>query len=106
VYEAAFGDFAQEWFDELWLAPATRLAHLDDAEPLSVSVEAERALLRSASTPARVLCRVNLRARAALEFIAEHPSFLIRELPGLADSGERLELCRPLVKFQVLRLIP
>jgi hypothetical protein len=106
AYERWFGPLADDWFDDRCLSPTTRLACAEDAAPLRVVLEDQRVVLLQGSEPGRVLCRVNGRARAALEFIVEQRLFLIRELPGLAKPSEQLDLCRPLVRFHVLRLVP
>jgi hypothetical protein len=106
AYERWFGPLADDWFDDRCLSPTTRLACAEELAPLRVSLEDQRAVLRQDNEPDRVLCRVNGRARAALEFMVEQRLFLIRELPGLASVSESLDLCRPLVRCRVLRLVP
>jgi hypothetical protein len=104
AYEACFGALSPIWFDELALAPDTRLGWAGWIAPLAVTEQQGRAvLLRHADSP-QVLCRTDARARAALEFIARHHFFLVRELPGLGSDRARLELCEPLVKFRILHL--
>jgi hypothetical protein len=104
AYEHSFGTFCTSWLDELWLTEATRLRWA--GSPLAVRTEGARALLFRDDATAAVLCRVNLRAEAALRFVAGHRCFMVRELPGLRDAEERLLLCRPLVQYGVLRLAP
>jgi hypothetical protein len=104
AYEACFGALSRIWFDELALAPHTRLGWAGWIAPLAVGQEQGRALLLRHADPPQVLCRTDARARAALEFIARHRFFLVRELPGLGSDRARLELCEPLVKFQILSL--
>lgn len=105
VYEAIFGALSPLWLDELCLRPVTRVLCSPHAKPLAVYVEEESAVLRHEGSSPKVLCKVNRRAEAALRFIADQPFFLLRELPGLSDA-ERIELCRPLVEFHILRLAP
>jgi hypothetical protein len=104
AYEACFGALSPIWSDELALAPDTRLAWAGWVSPLGVVQEEGRALLLRHADPPQVLCRADARARAALEFIARHRFFLVRELPGLSSDRARLELCEPLVKFRILNL--
>jgi len=104
AYEACFGTLSPIWSDELALAPDTRLGWAGWVSPLGVGQEAGRALLLRHADPPQVLCRTDARASAALEFIARHRFFLVRELPGLCSDRARLELCEPLVKFRILTL--
>jgi hypothetical protein len=104
AYEACFGALSPIWFDELALAPDTRLGWAGWISPLAVGQEQDRALLLRHAAPPQVLCRTDARARDALEFIARHRFFLVRELPGLGSDRARLELCEPLVKFRILNL--
>jgi hypothetical protein len=104
AYESTFGLFCTSWLDELSLGEATRLRW--SGVPMQVRRERDRAVLFRDDDAQTVLCRVSLRAEPALRFIAGHRSFLVRELPGLRDAEERVLLCRPLVRFGVLRLAP
>lgn len=104
AYEACFGALSPLWLDELALTPGTRLGWSSWDTPLVTAREEGHALLLRRQDPPQVLCKVSARAMAALAFIAEHRFFLVRELPGLRADAERLELCRPLVKFRLLTL--
>jgi len=104
AYETSFGALSPIWYDELALAPDTRLGWAGWVSPLGVGQEEGRALLLRHADPPQVLCRTASRARDALEFIARHRFFLVRELPGLPSDRARLELCEPLVKFRILNL--
>lgn len=104
LYEASFGAMPQLWYDSECLRQDTRLNRARGAEVLSVRSEAEHALLfRGASTP-ELVCRVSPRASGALLFLAAHPCFLLRELPALKTPEERVTLCRPLVRYGILRI--
>jgi hypothetical protein len=96
----------EAWRDELALAPHTRLRWFDDERPRRVAQQGQQVALLREGDPALVLCRTNLRAAPALEFIAGHVAFIVRELPGLRAEREQLELCRPLVKARLLEVAP
>jgi hypothetical protein len=104
LYEAAFGGLPSVWDDSECQRPAMRLRRRRASDVFCVELEADRALLFRANAARELVCRVNLRARSALEFIATHPWFLIRELPGLKTSQERIELTRPLVRYGIVRI--
>jgi hypothetical protein len=104
LYEAHFGPLPTVWRDWECLHPAAELRWRRQDDLLTVTVADRRAqLLRGSGNP-EVVCRVNARARPALEFIARHPRFLVRELPGLRTPAERVALVRPLVRHGFLRL--
>ncbi len=105
VYAEHFGPLSAAWFDERQVTGGTRLVRAPWTEPMQVAEEADRAVLRCAGEPPRVLCRVPLRAAGALRFIAEHRFFLVRELPGLGQR-QRLDLCEPLVGSGILKVAP
>jgi hypothetical protein len=105
AYEQSFGALSPLWLDELCLSPSTRVQCSPLALPLAVYVEDQAAVLRHEGHAPKVICSVNRRGESALRFIATHAMFLLRELPGLSDA-ERIELCRPLVEFHVLKLAP
>jgi hypothetical protein len=105
AYEHQFGPLASAWFDELHLRSHTRLRRSRALAVLEVQSEAGRAVLSSMQTPPVVLCRASLKAEAALRFVAEQRTFLVRELPALSDA-ERIALCQPLVKFRMLSVAP
>jgi hypothetical protein len=105
-YAARFGELSSHWSDELSLKPATRLAQAVHALPLRVETEENHARLVHAGSREQLVCRTPKRCADALRFIASERCFLVRELPGLRVDRERIELCRPLVKFGILRLAP
>jgi hypothetical protein len=105
-YEALFGALSPAWMDELAVTPAARLAIAAAARPLGVQLDGGKAQLRHEGPQPALVCSVDLRAAGALRFIARERRFLVRELPGLRHDGERVALCRPLVKLGVLRLAP
>lgn len=103
LYEASFGPLPAVWYDSECLRQETRLRRVS-AEPLSVAEDDERALLLRGAIAPEVVCRVSRRARSALTFLATHGCFLVRELPGLKTPEERVALCRPLVRYGILRI--
>jgi len=108
AYERCFGPCPDAWFDERTLEARSRLGLAEWARPLEVRAERERVILvclHGDQEPVP-LCIASTRARAALEFMVAHRRFIVRELPGLASTEERLMLCRPLVEFRVLALLP
>jgi hypothetical protein len=105
-YETLFGELSAAWMDELSLTATSRLGSTAAARPLAVRIDRDRAQLVHAGAPPALVCSVAARAGEALQFIARERCFLLRELPGLEHDEERIALCRPLVKFGVLRLVP
>jgi hypothetical protein len=105
VYERTFGSLPAAWFDELHLLPHTRLRCDRRLGPLRVECDAVRAHLVVDDVKSSVLCSTGRDGLAALRFIAEHPTFLLRELPGLRDT-DRVRLCQPLVQFRILHVAP
>jgi hypothetical protein len=104
LYEARFGALPDVWYDERCLRMHTCIVRPDSSDRFSVDLDGSDArLVRTREAP-QVVCRTSLRARPALDFIAAHPVFLVRELPGLASQREHLELIRPLVEFGILRI--
>jgi hypothetical protein len=104
VYERRFGPLPDVWFDERCLQPDSRLIRADVRQTFSVQLEPTRAALVRERETREVVCRTSLRARPALEFIARHPRFLLREIGGLASHDERVRLVAPLVEYEVLKL--
>ncbi|WP_437871927.1 hypothetical protein WME73_15310 [Sorangium sp. So ce302] len=104
-YEALFGPVSAAWSDELAVTPDTRLIRVTFGRPIFVRVEQGRAELVWSLEPPRVLLRIDAWAKDALQFIVDCDHFYVRELPGLED-GERVALCRPLVKGDFLRVAP
>jgi hypothetical protein len=104
LYEACFGPLPHVWYDSECLRPETRLRHAAGSDAFSVGEEAEHAVLFRGAAAPELVCRVNARARGALMFIAAHPCFLVREIPGLRTLRECITLCRPLVRYGVLRV--
>jgi hypothetical protein len=110
AYEALFGALPDAWLDELSVTPASRLLRATWGGAFAARVIGEKAelvVVREAPGPraATVLCRVDARAAAALDFVTTCDVFLARELPGLEDA-ERVDLCRALVKRGVLFVAP
>jgi hypothetical protein len=105
-YAEHFGPISPAWFDENALNAQTRLARESWVERLCARASANRAELVLDRQEPLVLCCASTRALAAYEFIATHPVFLLRELPGLKSDEERSALCRPLVQLQVLCVAP
>jgi hypothetical protein len=102
AYERRFGPLPDVWYDERCLHPDSRLTRPDPQQTFSVELEPTRAVL--VRDTSEVVCRTSSRARPALEFIARHPRFLLRELAGLASDDERVRLVAPLVEYGVLKL--
>jgi hypothetical protein len=101
-YEAAFGPLPPVWRDAECLEPSSLLRWPRASAVLKAALEDGRALLQRGA--AEVVCRASARALPALEFVARHPRFLVRELPGLRTPVEQLSLVQPLVRHQVLCL--
>lgn len=105
LYQAAFGcALPGVWFDAESLQPDTRLGRRRPADVLSVDMDGDRAVLLRGEESPEVVCRVSVRGRHALEFLAAHPRFMVRELPGLSTPAESVALCRPLVRYGILRI--
>lgn len=104
LYEASFGAMPAVWYDSECLKDETRLGYRHRSDVFHVCDEPRRAqLLRGTGRP-ELVCTANRRARGALEFVASHRRFLVRELPGLRGPEERVALCRPLVRYGILRI--
>ncbi|WP_437959891.1 hypothetical protein WME76_09740 [Sorangium sp. So ce119] len=104
-YEPLFGPISDAWRDELAVTPDTRVIRVKFGRPIFVRVEQDHAELVWSLEPPRVLLRVDAWARDALQFLVDCDHFYVRELPGLGDA-ERVALCRPLVKGEILRIAP
>ena len=102
LYEASFGAIPDVWFDSLCVRADTRLLRRRGSDVFSAQSEQEHALLLRGGT--ELVCRASARALEALEFMARHTCFLVRELPRLKSPDEQLALCRPLVRYGILRL--
>lgn len=105
VYREHFGPLPDVWHNERCLRPDTRLVHADGAR-LTVELSEAQALLWREREPRQVVCRASRRAAAALEFIAAHPRFLLREIIGLRDACEQAALVAPLVRWDILSISP
>jgi hypothetical protein len=105
AYRERFGPLPDVWHNERCLRADTRLVHADQA-PLSAECSESQALLWRERRERQVVCRASLRARAALEFIAAHRRFLLREVPGLRSLRETLTLVGPLVQWDILNIAP
>jgi hypothetical protein len=106
LYARHFGPLPDVWYNERCLRPQTRLARCDPHERFHVELHADRAALVRERVQPELVCRTNLRAAPALEFIARHPMFLVRELGGLRGDPERVTLLAPLVEFGILEIAP
>jgi len=104
LYEAVFGALPSVWHDDLAVALETRLGWAPSLVRLSVDVQGERARLIEDGEPLGLLCRASLFARPALEFIARHRFFHVRELPHLGRPERAVQLVRPLVRCGVLQV--
>ncbi|MDB4987037.1 MAG: hypothetical protein JWN04_2215 [Myxococcaceae bacterium] len=102
LYAQTFGTLPDVWFDERTLESCTRLAWASDLEP-RVESSGEHAILCNARDDSE-LCRVPVRARDALAFMAGQRRFLVRELSVLSRERDRTALCEPLVRFRILEL--
>lgn len=105
VYERTFGLLPAAWFDELHLQSHTRLRGDRKLGRLRAEANGAHAQLVTERARASVVCRTSGNGYAALRFIADHSTFLLRELPGLSD-GDRVRLCQPLVRFRILHIAP
>jgi hypothetical protein len=102
LYEACFGSIPDVWFDSLCVRPETRLLRRRASDVFSARTEEAHALLFRGGT--ELVCRASARAFDALDFMVQHACFLVRELPRLKTPDEQLALCRPLVRYGILRL--
>jgi hypothetical protein len=105
LYEASFGPIPDVWYDSLCLSAETRLSHRRNTDAFVTEQCAPHALLfrrEGKHGEAELVCRASARTLPALDFIAAHRRFLIRELPDLNTDAERLTLCRPLVRYGIL----
>jgi hypothetical protein len=103
LYAASFGVIPDVWFDSLCVRADTRLLRRRGSDVFTARVEQEHALLFRGGT--ELVCRASARALEALELMARHTCFLVRELPRLKSPDEQLALCRPLVRYGVLRIV-
>lgn len=106
AYEALFGALPDAWFDELSVEPGSRVLRATWRSPFAVRLAGSKAELVMQREPPVVVCRVDARAAAALEFLIACDVFHVRELPGLTDDDDRVLLCRALVKIGVLFIAP
>jgi hypothetical protein len=105
LYRKHFGPLPDVWHNERCLRPDTRLVHADGAR-FSVQTSDGQALLWRERNPRQIVCRASSRAVKALEFIADHPRFLLREVSGLRSAAEQLALVAPLVRWDILNIAP
>jgi len=103
-YHRTFGPLPEVWHNERILRPDTRLVRPNARDSLLAREDEGKATLVRARSGQEVLCRTSLRALPALEFIARHKTFFVRELPGLTSDAERIALLSPLVQFDILNL--
>ncbi len=106
-YREVFGtDLPDVWNDALSVAPERRLLRNDLAGPLTLRCDGEKIeLIQGEEGAQRVRLRVDAWAAPALEFALARGIFYVRELPTL-DLDEQLELCRALVRENVLLVAP
>jgi hypothetical protein len=102
MYRTFFGtSLPRIWQDELFVGIDVRVRN-DHVASSSVRVcDGKAELLRDGEL---VLARVDVRAEDALRFMATHPSFYPRELPGRLRDEDRVALCRALVGSRALRV--
>jgi hypothetical protein len=105
VYEPLFGAVSPAWKDELAVTVDTRLIRVKFGRPIFVRQIDGKAEMVWSLEPERVLLRLDAWASPALQFIVDCDHFYVRELPGLT-SAQRLALCRPLVRGDILRIAP
>lgn len=104
-YVELFGPVSEQWRDELWLSPGSRLHWAGWADRRQVVAQQDgKVSLLIGDDPPTTVCRTSARAHDALQFIASASPFLVRELPGLRSAEEQLLLCRPLVELRALQL--
>ncbi len=106
LYARHFGPLPDVWHNDRCLRSHTRLVRPDVREVFRVEREATRAVLVRERPQRQIVCRTSLRAAPALEFIAQHPTFFVRELSGVRSDAERRTLLAPLVSFGVLDIAP
>ena len=105
IYEPLFGPLSDAWFDEKSLRPTSRVSRQPYGKPMQVRVtdgKAELVLLRD---PPVVMCRVDARAAASLEFVLACDIFYVRELPGLGDD-DRVALVTTLSHLKIVGVAP
>jgi hypothetical protein len=102
TYQTFFGtSLPPVWRDELYVGIDVRVRN-DHVASSSVRVQDGKAEL--VRDELLVLARVDAWAEPALRFIAAHPSFYPRELPGRLGNADRVALCRALVRSRALRV--
>jgi hypothetical protein len=105
-YQQVFGELPDLWHDDLFLLPSTRLLRGHLAERVYLRHQDDKVELVWDRDPERILVRVDARGERALQFILDHGTFFVRELPGLLDPAEQLALCVPLVAHHFLWVAP
>ncbi|MEY4547908.1 MAG: hypothetical protein RL685_4103 [Pseudomonadota bacterium] len=106
LYERRFGPLPWIWDDARFVRDCIRVKHTRYfRHGTYLQREATRVHLVMAAEPGQRLCSTELRAQPALEFIAQHREFLVRELPQLRSTAERLLLIQPLVHCHILQLV-
>ena len=106
-YLEVFGtELPPVWDDALSVAPGRRVLRNDLAGPLTLRRSGEKIeLLQGEEGAERVRLRVDAWAAPALEFALAKGIFYVRELPTL-DPDEQVDLCRALVRENVLLVAP
>lgn len=106
LYEQSFGPLPWVWDDSRFVRDCIRVKHTRFIRHGTyLQQEARRVHLVMAGEPGQRLCSTELRAQPALEFISQHREFLVRELPALRGTAERLQLIQPLVHCHILQLM-
>lgn len=106
-YREVFGmDLPAVWDDALSVDASRRVLRNDLAGPLALRRAGDKIeLLQGEEGAQRVRLRVDAWAAPALEFALEKGIFYVRELPTL-DPDEQIDLCRTLVRENVLLVAP
>ena len=105
AYEKLFGPLSDAWFDELTVAPSTRILRATWRSPFGVRPAGDKVELVMLAEPTVLVCRVDRRATAALTMLVTYDMVHVRELPELSDA-DRVALCRALVAIGVLFVAP
>jgi hypothetical protein len=101
-YEEVFGEPLPEvWYDHRTITPRRRLinAHIG-----VLTLDEGTETIALVDPTGQVVFEVNDIAGEALQFIASHGSFFVRELPGDLTDEEKVALASGLVECSVLRV--
>ncbi|WP_445168864.1 glycine-rich domain-containing protein [Mycolicibacterium sp. Dal123E01] len=101
-YEELFGQpLPAVWYDDTSVAPSRRVI---SARAGTLTVDAADDTVELINDTGDSVLSVNALAREAVDFIAHHPDFYVRELPGGLTDDEKVGLIQPLVRTGVLRM--